>query len=170
MGKIEAKPLKTASRGRMSKKLWTKFPDRRSFHCWVVRCVSTHDTISGYIKEWVRNILATKGNTGCASLKSNGIDTKELVRDSKVKCQQQFCTYNDSISTLERRARKTIRVMLVTSFYAENIRYEFTLFYSLKKLCKTSTGWYGAIIIHWADGWEGPWGQLTWPQKSSGLL
>lgn len=95
-----------------------------------------HDTIIGYIKECVRNMLATKGNTGCASLKSNGIDTKELVRDSKGKCQQQFCKYNDSISTLERQAIKMIRVVLVTSFYVDSICYEFSLFYSLKILCK----------------------------------
>lgn len=145
--KLKQKLWKQHWEGECQKKLWTKLSDRRSFRCWVVQCVSMRDTIIGYIKECVRNIPATKGNTGCASLKSNAIDTKELVRDSKGECQQQFCTYNDSISTLERRAIKMIRVVLVTSFCAENIRCEFILFYSLKTPCKLLIDMGQALLI-----------------------
>lgn len=137
MGKIESKrDWKHHWEGEHQKSSGQNFTTDIASTAEVVRCVSMRDTIIGYIKECVRNMLATKGSTGCASLKSNGIDTKELVRDSKGKCQQQFCKYNDSISTLERQAIKMIRVVLVTSFYVDNICYEFTLFYSLKILCK----------------------------------
>lgn len=107
MGQIERKKnLKTPPRERMSKSFGQNFKTDTASTSEVVRRVSVHDTIIGYIKECVRNMLAMKENTSCASLKSNGIDTKELVRDTKGKFLPQFCKCNDSTGTLKRRAIK----------------------------------------------------------------
>lgn len=93
--------MKTPLGERTSKSFGQNFKTDTASTAEVVQRVSVHDAIIGYIKDCVRNMLATKENTSCASLESNGIDTKELVRDTKGKFLPQFSKCHNSTGILK---------------------------------------------------------------------